>query len=918
LTIRIYPSRLPGEPLETHEHESMTLDQWFTQNVRNYRNDMVHPVVAVVNGRSIPPAEWPLCHIEPDNDVRLYPVPAGIAAVPAWAVWTAIAVTVAAAAYSIYMMSQISTGSYSSSTGASLDLNPAKANTAKLGDPIREVFGRRKIYPDYLMQPVGRFDPNNPENYMVQMLISLGVGNFSFSAGDIRVGDTPINSLGGDFNYAVYGPGANVAGDERSENWFTSTEVGGASSSSGLDMGTTSPDTDAILADSLSVAGDSVTFNGLDVDDNDNSDPDDNKLPGSWVVGATVNLIIPDNILVSVEGQYNRFTSDNLMELAAFVGMPVTLSYNGVNYYLVVASYTPHSETTDPSSGEVTITTASLTLAYNSATGTAFYGVPAGTQRVAISYLSYEYRLLTVDGTTVTVSRLVNGAIDETWPGFSSRTALDFSASGINGNDAWLGPFLACPENETVDCFEVNFSYPNGLCGFDSKGNKQIRHTGVDVQYRVYGSGGDWQIASFQYAEKNVNGLGFTQRIYLSTPGLVEVRVRRQNEQGSNNSRDNAYWQSLCGRLATRPASYADITTMAVSVVTGGKLAAQSDRRINVVATRNYDTGGDRTISGAFYHVARSLGFSDSQIDRATIDALESNMWSPRGEYFDYSAESDSTTALDILQKITNSGMGYCLLTDGLLSAGREGVKGWVGVITPQETTEEMQTAFKAPSEDDYDGVDVTYINGTTWAEETVQCRMPGNPTPRKIEAYTLDGVLDQNRAYRIGMRRLMGYYYQRLTHTASMELDPLCYQYMDRLVLTDDIPGNQTISCLIIGSEINGNITTLHVSEPLDWSFPNPRVLVRLQDGVASELFIPTRIDDHTLTVPQAIQFYENNDPYIEPPRLIFCSSARVGYDGLATEIAPSSDGTSQVTCAQYDVRKYQYDDAVYPGNVS
>lgn len=43
--------------------------------------------------------------------------------------------------------------------------------------------------------------------------------------------------------------------------------------------------------------------------------------------------------------------------------------------------------------------------------------------------------------------------------------------------------------------------------------------------------------------------------------------------------------------------------------------------------------------------------------------------------------------------------------------------------------TEPLQTAFVAPSADDYDGVDVTYINGTTWAEETVQCRTSDNPT---------------------------------------------------------------------------------------------------------------------------------------------------------------------------------------------
>ena len=49
--------------------------------------------------------------------------------------------------------------------------------------------------------------------------------------------------------------------------------------------------------------------------------------------------------------------------------------------------------------------------------------------------------------------------------------------------------------------------------------------------------------------------------------------------------------------------------------------------------------------------------------------------------------------------------MGYFLLSDGLLSVGREGVKSWTGIITPQDTVEEMQTSFRVPSEDDFDGV---------------------------------------------------------------------------------------------------------------------------------------------------------------------------------------------------------------------
>ncbi|MCD9735996.1 hypothetical protein LVR06_25625, partial [Klebsiella pneumoniae] len=63
--------------------------------------------------------------------------------------------------------------------------------------------------------------------------------------------------------------------------------------------------------------------------------------------------------------------------------------------------------------------------------------------------------------------------------------------------------------------------------------------------YRVYGSGSGWTSKPGVYALKNINGLGFTERFDLSSPGLVEVRCRRRNEQGSNNARDSMFWQAL-------------------------------------------------------------------------------------------------------------------------------------------------------------------------------------------------------------------------------------------------------------------------------------------------------------------------------------------------------------------------------------
>lgn len=1021
MTIRLYPSRLPGEPLETYEHRDTTLHDWMLQHVDNYRDEMVQRVAFEVNGKPVPPAEWPLCFISAESDVKAYPIPGEGVTATTIAAWAAAAIAAASAVYVLITMSNMDKGGYSSSNGLGLDLNPAKANQAKLGDPIREVFGRCRIYPDYVVQPVTRFNPDDPTLMTVEMMVCLGKGNFAFTNGDIRVGSTPILALGDSFSHNVYSPGADVSGDRRSENWFNSTEVGGTSSGSGLDMAQTSPDSTDITADSMAVSGPSVTFSGLV--DSSVDDDEGNSLPESWVTGALVTIVAPANFQISTAAGYSVLTNDLIAEINPSPGMPVTLEINGAQYDLFIATYTPKQdavpgvggtaaavrgnaapttydfsvnnenftliwqnhyyfvqlvdnyitmsglldainskltgsgliahddggvvrieEISSPwkggdidsifpvsvfgdepefilgtaSSGGSPAITANVTLAYGSVTGAAFSGIPEGTQRLSLAHRGNEYRIADADGTTATVQRLVEGVIDPSWLGFSPRTMIDYQATGISDNNTWMGPFLVCPENEVVDAFEVNFSFPSGICGFDSKGKKRIRHCEWEIQYRVYGSGAGWTSKQGVYALKNVNGLGFTERFNLASPGLVEVRCRRLNEQGSNNARDSMYWQALRGRLLARPSSYAGVTLMGVTVETGGKLAAQSDRRVNVVATRIYDSGVARSISGALYHVGRSLGM---EMDTAAIDALEENYWTPNGETFDF-ATGDSISALEMLQKIAAAGKGYFLLnTQSIASVGREGVKPWTGAITPHEMVSEMQTDFSTVTDDDYDGVDVTYINGTTWAEETVQCRLPGNPTPLKIEAYRADGVGNPDHAYQIGMRRLRKYQLQRMTHKTTTELDALCYNVGDRVVLTDDIPGSNTISCLIESMATAGGVTIFDVSEPLDWTFTNPRIFLRYQDGTASRLFeaSPTG-DNYQVSVPFQSEFADilMDDPIIEPPRLIFCSSESDLYDAIVSEVVPQDDGTCEVTARQYRAEFYDYDNATYPGDVA
>jgi hypothetical protein len=77
---------------------------------------------------------------------------------------------------------------------------------------------------------------------------------------------------------------------------------------------------------------------------------------------------------------------------------------------------------------------------YNS-TGNRILGHAEGVQRLSLLTAGMSTRS-SADGTTATVARLVNGAVDESWPGFTARTMIDYEATGLNDTLSWLGPFL--------------------------------------------------------------------------------------------------------------------------------------------------------------------------------------------------------------------------------------------------------------------------------------------------------------------------------------------------------------------------------------------------------------------------------------------------------------------------------------------
>ncbi|STS78682.1 kinase [Klebsiella pneumoniae] len=99
----------------------LTLHEWMSRNVPSYSQDKTHPVVIELNGQAVPPAEWPLCLLRPDSDVRIYPIPYGTGL--EIAAWVSVAVSIASTAYALFFAPKPELGGFSSSNASSLDLN---------------------------------------------------------------------------------------------------------------------------------------------------------------------------------------------------------------------------------------------------------------------------------------------------------------------------------------------------------------------------------------------------------------------------------------------------------------------------------------------------------------------------------------------------------------------------------------------------------------------------------------------------------------------------------------------------------------------------------------------------------------------------------------------------------------------------
>lgn len=582
---------------------------------------------------------------------------------------------------------------------------------------------------------------------------------------------------------------------------------------------------------------------------------------------------------------------------------------------------------------------AKMTLAYDG--GAPAIGLQVGELLSTIGYRDLRYRITAVSDdaeeddeatpeneahgpSAITVARLTDaGAADDDWEGFDPLETNDVNIvlDGSTTEGDWSGPIAALPDGEVTRRLEVDFFFPQGLIRYtDKNGNPRQVSVKVEIQYRDIATAGDWTSVTATYTATSPDQMGYTRKISLPTSMRPEVRVRRIGEEStSSNKQDRVQWFGLRARIERVPRRYADVTVMVVYIKGSNRLSAQSQTMVSVRPTRVLPvrSGGawavetpTRDIVPWVAHVARTIGYTDDDLDLVELDRLDA-IWRSRGDKFDLEV-SGQETVLEALNTVLMAGFAELTIDRGLIRPVRDEPRTvYEHLYTPQSMVARLVRKFTTVRPDDYDGVDVEYTDEDTWQKETVKCRLPGDQG-LKTEKITLKGVINRDRAWRIGMRQRRRYKYQRHGYTFSTELAAMNSRYKSYCAASDDIPGYGQ-SALLVDFQVGNNLTLLESSEPLPWEEGASHVVgLRRPDGTLSGPWPATRVDDTRLTVPE-LDFVPDLSWEIEPPHLQFGTTTRWSYPILIESITPD-DFTADVEAVNYDARVYADDDNFAP----
>lgn len=493
----------------------------------------------------------------------------------------------------------------------------------------------------------------------------------------------------------------------------------------------------------------------------------------------------------------------------------------------------------------------------------------------------------------------------------------------------WVGGFIVNPAFTLTSVIELDVSFPQGLFRVDDKGVLQLLTIQVAFSYRSIDNLGNptsgWAtLTTLSKTLKTVTPQRFTLREPV-TPGRYEVRAKRiNNKEISTRSFNVVTWEAMRAFLPSTK-DYGNVTMLAVRARATNNLNDRSSNRINLIATRRLRSWNKATQSWNAMQPTRSLvwafadlfqasyggGLDDSKLDLDALADLD-EYYQDQERFFDHVFDQ-KLTVWDAARTIGRVGRALPMINGSRVTLLRDSPKTVpTAVFNPENILKDsFRLEIKLPGVDEYDSVEVEYVEPTTWKSETLLCTLEGGTTnnPEKV---TLLGCTDRDWAYREGMYIRAQRRYLRENVTFRTGLEGHIPSYGDLIAVSHDLPRWGTAG-LVLG--VVGGVT-LTLSEPVTF-LPGTihKILLRKKDGTAAGPFTVTAgVDAYHVVSATSVGSDYFFDDINERPLFLFGASESWGKLMTVVGLQPIDQDSVEVRAVNYDERLFASDSLPAP----
>lgn len=366
---------------------------------------------------------------------------------------------------------------------------------------------------------------------------------------------------------------------------------------------------------------------------------------------------------------------------------------------------------------------------------------------------------------------------------------------------------------------------------------------------------------------------------------------------------------------------FGDVTILALTMKASNNLNSQTQNQVKVRMTRKLrkwdkpnqvwtEEEPTRSIVWSFVDIVKS-GYGgalpDTFLDLDYLYDLDLE-FSSENRFFDFIFDQ-TTTVWAACKVVARAGRAVPMLSGTIITLLRTVPKTTVTALFNQHNIvkNSFQWEVKLVASDEFDCVEVEYVDPRTWKAETITIpRYEGSPNelPERI---VMAGITDRDIAYREGLYVVATRRFNREQYTFRTGLEGHIPGYGDLILISSDIPlwsGGGFVEAL--------EGTTIHLENDYDWDpEKSHRIYIRTKNGdPVGPLEVVRGETDREAVTPVAVDpslFFFDADH--EKPIYLIGVQNEIEKLATVTNIQPGEDSTVTITAINYDFRVFEGD---------